>query len=232
MMPSASPNSQCGLGVKSNARGSPQLRTTTLSSLPAPDGTAASSTLGTSPEIAAVSAFFSALSASTAPRARRQAASKSVTRSMKAGSWPRRRTESRTRSGSRRIKAMSSIVAKRRVMRSTQSLLPGATFETDRLLAPQQAIIAYAAAVAFGPVGTESVGLADAFGRVLAVDAVCGDNVPAQPRSTMDGFAVRSADGTQPRRIAGAVRMGAAPPAPLGAGEAMQIPTGGTLPDG
>jgi molybdopterin molybdotransferase len=48
----------------------------------------------------------------------------------------------------------------------------------------------------------------------------------------MDGFAVRSADGTAPRRIAGAIRMGAAPPAALGAGEAMRIPTGGVLPAG
>lgn len=117
-------------------------------------------------------------------------------------------------------------------MRSTQALLPGAVFETDRLLAPQQAIIAYDAAVTLGPVASETVPLADAFGRVLAVDAICRENVPAQPRSTMDGFAVRSADGIQPRRLAGAVRMGAAPPAALGSGEAMQIPTGGTLPDG
>jgi putative molybdopterin biosynthesis protein len=105
-------------------------------------------------------------------------------------------------------------------------------FETDRLLAPQQAIIAYTAAVPLGPVGSETVPLAEAFGRVLAVDAVAGEQVPAQPRSTMDGFAVRSSDGADPRRLAGAVRMGAAPPAPLGPGEAMQIPTGGTLPEG
>src|SRR5260370_7748253 len=48
----------------------------------------------------------------------------------------------------------------------------------------------------------------------------------------MDGFAVRSADGTAPRRIAGTIRMGAAPPRALEAGEAMRIPTGGVLPAG
>ena len=117
-------------------------------------------------------------------------------------------------------------------MRSTQALLPGATFEHDRLLAPQQALIAYQAAVGLGPLGVESVPLAAAAGRILAVDAVAHEEFPAHARSTMDGFAVRSADGTRPRRIAGGVRMGQPPPAPLGAGEAMRIPTGGTLPAG
>ncbi len=37
---------------------------------------------------------------------------------------------------------------------------------------------------------------------------------------------------TAARRIVGTIRMGAAPPAPLGRGEAMRIPTGGVLPDG
>ncbi len=48
----------------------------------------------------------------------------------------------------------------------------------------------------------------------------------------MDGFAVRSADGLGERRIVGEIRMGHAPPGPLGAGETMRIPTGGALPDG
>jgi molybdenum cofactor synthesis domain-containing protein len=117
-------------------------------------------------------------------------------------------------------------------MRSTQTLLPGATFDHDRLLAPQQALIVYDTVVPLAPGGVESVPLASAFGRVLAVDAVAGEPFPAQARATMDGFAVRSADGTRPRRIVGEIRMGHAPPAVLGPGEAMRIPTGGTLPDG
>jgi putative molybdopterin biosynthesis protein len=115
-------------------------------------------------------------------------------------------------------------------MRSTQALLPGAVFETDRLLAPQQALIAYAAALPLGPLGVETVPLGAAFGRILAAGAVAGEQFPAYARSTMDGFAVRSSDGTQLRRIAGDIRMGHAPPQALGAGEALRIPTGGTLP--
>jgi molybdenum cofactor synthesis domain-containing protein len=117
-------------------------------------------------------------------------------------------------------------------MRGTQALLPGATFDHDGLLAPQQALSAYAAAVRLEPVGVETVPLEAAFGRILAGAAVAAEAYPAQPRSTMDGFAVRSADGQQPRRVIGAVRMGVAPPGPIGAGEAMLIPTGGTLPEG
>jgi molybdenum cofactor synthesis domain-containing protein len=117
-------------------------------------------------------------------------------------------------------------------MRSTQALLPGATFEHKGLLAPQQALSAYAAAVRLGPPGIESVPLAAAFGRILAVDAVAREEFPPQARSTMDGFAVRSADGSKPRRLAGEVRMGRPAPGALGDGEAMRIPTGGSLPAG
>ncbi len=123
-------------------------------------------------------------------------------------------------------------VAKRRVMRSTQALLPGATFDPDRLLAPREALAAFERAVALQTPQTEAVGLAAAFGRVLAVDAVAAESFPPRARSTMDGFAVRSQDGREARRIAGEIRMGHAPSAVLGCREAMLIPTGGTLPDG
>ncbi len=113
-----------------------------------------------------------------------------------------------------------------------RALRPGATFETERLLAPREALDAYFAAVEVRPRGTEHVALEAAFGRILARDAVAEHPYPADDRSTMDGFAVRSADGTAPRRITGTIRMGAAPPAPLHPGEAMRIPTGGVLPPG
>jgi molybdenum cofactor synthesis domain-containing protein len=113
-----------------------------------------------------------------------------------------------------------------------RALRPGATFETERLLTPGKAVAAYLAAVAVRPRGTEAVGLDAAFGRILARDAVADGEYPADDRSTMDGFAVRSADGVAPRRITGTIRMGHAPPAPLGPGEAMRIPTGGVLPPG
>ncbi len=113
-----------------------------------------------------------------------------------------------------------------------RALRPGATFETERLLAPAEALEAYFAAVAVRPRGTERVPLEAAAGRILARDAVAEHPYPADDRSTMDGFAVRSADGDAPRRITGTIRMGAAPPGPLRSGEAMRIPTGGVLPPG
>lgn len=113
-----------------------------------------------------------------------------------------------------------------------RALRPGATFETERLLAPAEALAAYRAAVALRPPGTEAVSLEAAFGRILARDAVAGGPYPADDRSTMDGFAVRSADGAARRRITGTIRMGHAPPGPLRPGEAMRIPTGGVLPPG
>jgi len=120
-------------------------------------------------------------------------------------------------------------MSKRVMMRA---LVPGATFEIERLHAPGDAIAAYLAAVGPAPRGTELVPLADAFGRILADAAVADAAYPADDRSTMDGFAVRSGDGTGARRIVGTIRMGAPPPGPLGSREAMRIPTGGVLPPG
>jgi molybdopterin molybdotransferase len=113
-----------------------------------------------------------------------------------------------------------------------RALRPGTTFETERLLGPDEAVARYLEAVGLGPLGTEQVALEAAFGRILAADAVAEAPYPADDRSTMDGFAVRSADGEAPRRIAGAIRMGHAAPGPLRPGEAMRIPTGGVLPPG
>lgn len=113
-----------------------------------------------------------------------------------------------------------------------RALDPGSTFEADRLSAPAEAIAAYLKAVGPRPRGTERVALAKAFGRILAREAAAEAPYPADDRSTMDGYAVRSTDGISPRRIVGAIRMGASPPAALGPGEAMRIPTGGVLPAG
>jgi len=117
-------------------------------------------------------------------------------------------------------------------MRAPGALLPGQTFEPSALLAPAQAILAYHARVALAPLGAERVPLDAAFDRILAQDAAADGRYPSHPRSTMDGFAVRSQDGLVERRIVGEIRMGHAPPGPLGAGEAMRIPTGGAVPDG
>ncbi len=85
----------------------------------------------------------------------------------------------------------------------------------------------------------EEVGLAAALGRVTAQVVVSPEPLPPFARSLVDGCAVRAADthgageGTPAYlAIVGEVRMGAAPPRALGAGEAMWVPTGGMLPDG
>ena len=117
-------------------------------------------------------------------------------------------------------------------MTHSAALPPGETFQTERLYEPREAVAAYFAAVTLPTPATETVGLDAAAGRVLAADAVADALYPADPRSTMDGFAVVASDGTAVRRIAGEVRMGHAPPGPVGAGEAMRIPTGGVVPDG
>ncbi|MGH7328791.1 MAG: gephyrin-like molybdotransferase Glp, partial [Polyangiaceae bacterium] len=82
------------------------------------------------------------------------------------------------------------------------------------------------------PLGIEEVDLDASFGRILGRDVEADARYPAHPRSTMDGFAVRSSDGTSQRKITGEIRMGHAPPAPLGQNEAMRIPTGGAVPEG
>lgn len=109
---------------------------------------------------------------------------------------------------------------------------PGATFDAELLRSPDEAIAAYLAAVAPAPLGVETVPLEAAFGRILAGEARADAAYPGDDRSTMDGYAVRSADGAEPRRVVGTIRMGAAPPRALGPGEAMRIPTGGVLPAG
>jgi molybdopterin molybdotransferase len=81
--------------------------------------------------------------------------------------------------------------------------------------------------------------LAEALGRVLAAEVTSPESLPAFARSTVDGFAVRARDTFgasefQPAllTLAGQVNMGEAAEQPLGAGEAVQVPTGGGLPPG
>jgi molybdenum cofactor synthesis domain-containing protein len=105
-------------------------------------------------------------------------------------------------------------------------------FVTAEMLAPEQAIVAFFARAKISPPGVEHVLLDDAFGRILAQEATAREDHPSHPRSTLDGFAVASADGAAPRRLVGDVRMGHAPARGIGPGEAMRIPTGGALPDG
>lgn len=79
----------------------------------------------------------------------------------------------------------------------------------------------------------------ESLGRVLAADVVSEEDVPPYPRSTVDGYAVRSKDtfGASESlpailKVVDDIPMGSAPKVPLGPGEASRIATGGVLPEG
>ncbi len=78
----------------------------------------------------------------------------------------------------------------------------------------------------------ETVAIGDAAGRVLAVDAVAAVDLPPFPSSAMDGYAVRAQDA--PGRLSVVDRVAAGRPAAraVGPGEAIEISTGGVVPDG
>src|SRR5436190_12879150 len=78
----------------------------------------------------------------------------------------------------------------------------------------------------------ETVPLAAAAGRVTAAPVQAVVDLPPFPSSAMDGYAVRSGD--VPGRLPVVARIAAGHPAdrPLAAGEAMEISTGGVVPDG
>lgn len=78
----------------------------------------------------------------------------------------------------------------------------------------------------------EAVPLAEAAGRVLAVDVVADRDYPPVDRSIRDGFAVCAADVPGAVRLIGEVRAGEAFAGTVGAGEGVRIMTGAPLPDG
>ncbi|MEN8262499.1 MAG: gephyrin-like molybdotransferase Glp [Nitrospirota bacterium] len=86
---------------------------------------------------------------------------------------------------------------------------------------------------------TETLQIEEAYKRVLSKDIISPENLPGFNRSTMDGYAVNSADtfgasDTMPvyLQIKGQVLMGEKPDITIGRGETCQIPTGGMLPEG
>lgn len=81
------------------------------------------------------------------------------------------------------------------------------------------------------PLPSELVGRQAALGRVLAEPVVAREDQPIFVASTVDGYAVRSADGLQPRRLRGDVRAGTTA-APIGPRESVRIMTGAPLPEG
>lgn len=83
------------------------------------------------------------------------------------------------------------------------------------------------------PVGVEAVELADALGRVPATRTyVAQTDVPPFANSSMDGFAVRTADLPGPLPISGEAAAGGGPAAVLAPGSAVRIMTGAPLPAG
>jgi molybdopterin molybdotransferase len=80
--------------------------------------------------------------------------------------------------------------------------------------------------------GTETVALADAAGRVLAEEIAADRDYPPFPRSARDGFAVRAADLPGELRVIGEVRAGEVFTGAVAVGEAVEIMTGAPMPDG
>lgn len=89
------------------------------------------------------------------------------------------------------------------------------------------------------PTAPEPVPVERCGGRILAEDILADGYVPGFDRSTVDGYAVRARDtfgcsDSIPAilPVAGEIRMGQMPDAPLEPGSCMTIPTGGALPEG
>jgi molybdopterin molybdotransferase len=82
------------------------------------------------------------------------------------------------------------------------------------------------------PLGTESVDLTRARGRFLAQDISADADLPALPRSSVDGYAVIAADDSTHREVLEEVTAGRLGSARVVPGAASKIMTGGMLPDG
>lgn len=82
------------------------------------------------------------------------------------------------------------------------------------------------------PLASEEIEAFSAFGRVLAGDITSPEDIPDVPKSAMDGYALRAADGLTPRRVVGELTAGGAAAVMLAPGEATRIMTGAPLPPG
>jgi molybdopterin molybdotransferase len=85
----------------------------------------------------------------------------------------------------------------------------------------------------------EKIHISHSLGRVLAEEILSPENLPAFDRSTMDGYAVKSADTFSAAEsrpalltLVGDILMGTMPERALLKSEAMKIATGGALPQG
>lgn len=82
------------------------------------------------------------------------------------------------------------------------------------------------------PLGIEDVDLGEALGRVLAHDVKSLVDMPRFDNSAMDGYAVRSCDTPGPLELIGSLPAGDARTIRLREGTAVQVFTGGPLPEG
>src|SRR5690554_5595431 len=84
--------------------------------------------------------------------------------------------------------------------------------------------------------GRESLPVRDVLGRVLADDVIAPGNVPAHDNSAMDGYAVRfddlSATDESAFKVVGSAFAGHPFSGQIGAGQAVRIMTGATIPAG
>jgi molybdopterin molybdotransferase len=88
---------------------------------------------------------------------------------------------------------------------------------------------------ALAPLGTETVGLEAALGRILAEELTARVTQPPADLSAMDGYAVRAADVAQVPAVLtviGEAPAGGSYPGTIGPGQAVRIFTGGPVPAG
>ncbi|KJV36143.1 molybdopterin molybdotransferase MoeA [Luteibacter yeojuensis] len=82
------------------------------------------------------------------------------------------------------------------------------------------------------PLGMQRVPLELALGAVLAEPALARIALPRFTQSSLDGYAIRSADAGRPLTLVGSTAAGEAASASVGPGQAVRILTGGMLPVG
>lgn len=82
------------------------------------------------------------------------------------------------------------------------------------------------------PLPLEEVDALTAEGRVLATDLISPEDVPDVPKSAMDGYALRAADGIAERRVVAELTAGVAPGLLIAPGTAARIMTGAPMPAG
>lgn len=81
-------------------------------------------------------------------------------------------------------------------------------------------------------VGVIEVGLAEAWGCILAEPLVVGEYYPTADRSTMDGYVIGGDESPGSFRVIGEIPAGRVPEISVGKGEALRIFTGALIPEG